>query len=721
MKSELTTSNQESVYYIFISLALIAGLLSIDFLPDFGAIESIDSQYLYLSILNLVSTIFIYYNTNLICSSLVSMIKNSVVSKIYFVFIILSGLSIITAVNYTLTIISWIRLVTVFGFCINLSILLYNKLYIINKIIFIVTLVAFLQSFFGLFKFIKDCNLSSLSVGLAGLKGNTGNINIFASSLCIKIPFLLFGTISKSKWQKMLSYFGLLIVSMCIFLTSSRATFIGLILETIVFSFGYKYIVKKGLKTILPIYIILIVSYGISSFVLNKNENTGRKAVVSRLINISQDQSANARLTLWKNAFKISQNYPLTGIGLGNWKVELLGYEKYLFTGTAISTHAHNDFLEIIAETGYLNGIVFILLFVAIIWINSKRILAENDFQTKLIALLTLLVFVEYSIDSLFNFPLYRATMQSFFCFSIVLTVLNSKNENQEEEIDTNKKFKIGVVFLIVLSVCCIYFNSLQFKASQLEYDIVSDQNLPVNNVLSRLPKFPNIGIHGSPFTEYVGIKYFMNKDYPQATKYFKQAVKLNPYSLGNYYFASICEAKGQIDSAYYYIKKAFSNRPRYDVYFQSVLGVASLKKDTANIIRVHNEYNKYNKAPVNWIVSSGALYNSKYDLIKVIHFLDEGLKEFPSNKEIMNQKLIYQAQIYFNRREYNKAIKIYMKIIKNSPEHSIALQNIGVCYINLGQYNEALKYLEKTIGMTNLEPGKSEKLIKLIKEYLDK
>ena len=55
---------------------------------------------------------------------------------------------------------------------------------------------------------------------------------------------------------------------------------------------------------------------------------------------------------------------PITGIGLGNWKIESIPYEKTTTNDHIISNHPHNDFLEISTETGVLNGFIYLTLFI---------------------------------------------------------------------------------------------------------------------------------------------------------------------------------------------------------------------------------------------------------------------------------------------------------------------------------------------------------------------
>ncbi|MDP1845652.1 MAG: O-antigen ligase family protein [Candidatus Moranbacteria bacterium] len=63
------------------------------------------------------------------------------------------------------------------------------------------------------------------------------------------------------------------------------------------------------------------------------------------------------RMKNWEEAVEIIKDHPLIGVGLGNYAAEI---EPTI--GERSSIYAHNLFLDIAAETGILNGLIFLLL-----------------------------------------------------------------------------------------------------------------------------------------------------------------------------------------------------------------------------------------------------------------------------------------------------------------------------------------------------------------------
>ncbi|MFV5690233.1 O-antigen ligase family protein [Flavobacterium sp. ZT3R25] len=447
-------SKLENNYFEVITLFFIIGFLITDFLPQFRSIEIIGPQYLYLSILNIIIGIFIYYNPSIIPQNLISIYKKSYLIKAYILFLLFCGLSLFSAVNLSLGIVSITRLIIVFFTLVNFSILLYNRLNLIYKIIFLIGISVFTQSFLELSNFVQFSKVDSILNGLSNLKGNTGNINIFSASLSIKIPFLLIGILHFTKWKKWFLVLALLLATILIFLTGSRAAFLSLFFETIIYillCLKLNPLKPKNILTISYIIIPIIISFFIANLIFEKGKGTGRyESVSSRVKQVAniKDASINTRLLYWNNAFKMIKNNPVMGIGIGNWQIESIPYEKKIENDHTISGHTHNDFLEITAETGIINGLIYLSIFIFALCLNLKRFFKSENSEVRIIALLSILLLLSYGIDATFNFPLYRPTMQVWFSFFLALSIINTSTSKEFEISNFRNKASIFILNL---------------------------------------------------------------------------------------------------------------------------------------------------------------------------------------------------------------------------------------------------------------------------------
>ena len=66
---------------------------------------------------------------------------------------------------------------------------------------------------------------------------------------------------------------------------------------------------------------------------------------------------------------------------------------------------------------------------------------------------------------------------------------------------------------------------------------------------------------------------------------------------------------------------------------------------------------------------------------------------------------------IYFKRKEYNKAIKKYERVIELNPTFADAYFNLGIVYRLNGKLNKVKELFEKAI---ELNPGFKERIEKL-------
>ncbi|WP_158598186.1 MULTISPECIES: O-antigen ligase family protein [unclassified Flavobacterium] len=619
------------------------------------------------------------------------------------------------------------ELVIVFCLFINLSILLKDKLHLLYKIVFIVGISGFLQSWQELNSFIVLQKNTSLLQLLNNMKGNTGNINILAASLTIKIPFLLFGITHFKNYKKVLLILALFCVVTTILLTGARTALINLFL---IFLIYFVYLLREysfnrfTFIKILYIVIPVLISVFFSNMIFKQSKDKARFVSLENRVKAinTDDASSKTRLILWSNALKISQTSPLFGIGLGNYRIESMPYEQTTEDNFNASLHAHNDFFEILAETGVLNGLIYLSLFITVFFINLKKALKSPNNETKTIACLVLLLLIIYGVDSFFNFPMYRPTMQIFFSLMLALTVVNSSDLINQ---NNSKAFKIRLIYLLI-GISCItsYSTMIIYKASCLEAEIIRDDintkikgTLIGDEVIKRMPMYPNVFLSSESFYEYAAIYYTREKNYDKALYNFAKANKISPYSGRiNFYKSLISTEKGNTDSAYVYMKEAFYLRPRNLFFFKYSTNLAAAKKDTLEILKEHKLFSQYRKMSEAWSITAIGLQNAGVDQKRLIKFIDQGLKMLPNDSTLLRQKkdflineYITEGQIFESQSKLDKAFEAYSKALKIDSKNINALQNIGLYYFNTGQNKQAIIYFLEALKYPGLVNGKAE------------
>ncbi len=728
---------QNSFYDNFMALFFLFCYFLIDFLPHFKSIEILNTQFFYMAVINIVALLYLFSNKKVAFKKTKIFSSEGLVLKIYFLFIILCGCSLFFTKNLSLSINSFIQLLIVVVMILNLILLFRDKLHLLYRIAVFVGVSVFLQTVLQLSTVLQD--FENVINALNNLKGNTGNVNIFAASLNVKIPFLVLGILHYNNWKKWFLALCLLLASFTVILISSRAAYLGLFFQVVVFLIVYFKIHSFAKKTVEQTTYILIpiaLAVFLSSIVFKNSDSVGRfESVSTRIMQIADtnEASASGRLSYWSNATQMISKDPITGIGLGNWKVESIPYERTTTDEALISSHTHNDLLEIAAETGIINGLVYLSLFILIFLINLKNIFTKND-TDKTISLLVLMLFTGYFIDAFFNFPLYRPTMQLAFALIIVFTVLNS---TKHSGLNDNSQ-KIGLLLIIVsVATTCISF--MDWRAAQLEYRIKFDKTPVTSNViLNEFPTITRVGIYGETFYQHTAIALFNENNLEEAEKYFKLSNTINPYmGISNWYLHKIEKLKGNQKKAYEYLKSAFYARPRTLNFYLDGLRMAVVHKDTAEIFKLHKLFSQYRSMPSNWKNTAVALKQVGYNPQKIEAFIKEGVRIYP-NDSTLNKKIkqetppstiqnnpsedienapkainyMIEAKKLGDAKQFEKAIVLYEKELALHPEKKVIYQDIAVCYFSLNRSETAISYLLKIVNEPTLNDGKTEYLL---------
>ena len=113
----------------------------------------------------------------------------------------------------------------------------------------------------------------------------------------------------------------------------------------------------------------------------NPNEISSRIGSIG--IN-TQDDSINERLGYYSDAVKSIMQYPVFGIGLGNWKIKSIEYAGNSVTGYIVPYHTHNDFLQLSAEIGVIGGVLYLLIYLIPIFQTVKKTKGWGFRQLKL-------------------------------------------------------------------------------------------------------------------------------------------------------------------------------------------------------------------------------------------------------------------------------------------------------------------------------------------------
>jgi len=402
--------------YLNLNTFFIFAFLIVGLLPTFGSIDKIGPQWLYLAILN--TLFYIFYDLSTL-KNILSYLSHRLVFT-FSIFLIIILFSFLFSNNQIESLIIFSRWFIIFLSFVNLIILFQEsndfKL-VISSILTLVLLVELTAIFYSYFEILAlaKYNLSYSNF----LIGVTGNKNVAASILAIKIPFvfyLLFNV--RHKIFKLFITAVSVLSFYAIFIMNSRTILLGLMVSLFFFLlFGISLKVSKKWLLIPLSALILFISVPFNDF--------SNKAFLSSRLSVS-DNNSLARLDFYDTAFSHFITNPFIGVGIGNWKIESLKYSNHLMKDYTVAYHVHNDFLEIAVELGIFGFISYLFLFVF-----SFKFIIQN--RASLFNVLLGCSLIIYFFDSMLNFPMSRVSNQILFV--LLLASIVSLNKTQNESI----------------------------------------------------------------------------------------------------------------------------------------------------------------------------------------------------------------------------------------------------------------------------------------------
>ena len=158
-----------------------------------------------------------------------------------------------------------------------------------------------------------------------------------------------------------------------------------------------------------------------------------------------------------------------------------------------------------------------------------------------------------------------------------------------------NLLIKAIFLFFIIFSLVISYLVFKSFRYQKIMS--LDNDNRTVSlseDEIEDIPFIPNISITTVPIEAMVSKYYIANRNIDKGFNLLKQAKSVNPYIfyneflLGTFYLQS-----KQIDSAYFYSKKAFFGWPKNLDHYKLFNQILTIKKDTTEIFDTYVHVNK--------------------------------------------------------------------------------------------------------------------------------
>ena len=293
-------------------------------------------------------------------------------------------------------------------------------------------------------------------------------------------------------------------------------------------SFSLLFLKDKKIKLfsfIFAIIIIVLITFFSIGFYKLKGDKLG-----------SPIASALARINYWPPGIKMLEESPLIGVGPGAFGSI---YPRYKLPHGQETQMAHNDYLQVLAETGLLGFCFYIGCILTIFLSMAKKIKYSDLRDGENILLFAIFIgFFGILVHSFFEFVLYvpgiSATM--FFLAAVVL----AKSKIPSARFPVERKWYVnGIIILAILIVFALCY---RYSKAIVDSDELYKQAIAVvqKKKLSAGLKLVNRAIDVDPgnpqLRHFRGVVYEELRDYEEALVNYKKASELEP-SMAYYHF----------------------------------------------------------------------------------------------------------------------------------------------------------------------------------------
>jgi O-antigen ligase len=314
-------------------------------------------------------------------------------------------------------------------------------------------------------------------------------------------------------------------------------------------------------------FIFLIFSLFIVSNFSSDGFDLDKGNKLTRLGQISLE-GGSSRIPAWKNTIEMIKDHPIKGVGAGQWSENYpLYYDvstpDVIFGDTTRLKKAHNEYLEMLANVGFVGFLPLIWIFI-IVFNNTWSKLKSTDDRGLVLAFS--LGILGFMVVAFFSFPIWAYV--SAFILMVYIALISKLSNTLEKKyiVPINKKW-----YLLLTTIVLLFFSLASFYSYKL---IVSEHYRILSISKYNQKDFESSNLYGvksselNPYNEEIlnqaGFSFLNNSKAKEAVPYLIKANELtlfNSISLINLQAAYM--KIGEIEKSKTVSRKILINDPR--------------------------------------------------------------------------------------------------------------------------------------------------------------
>jgi len=534
---------------------------------------------------------YVFYKRNL-------SFKKTRLNTAIIAFIVCSALSLFATINFYESF-SWLLKYIIYVLIFFLTVSTFQKKDAENVFIFIV-IMGFVMSAIGLlqyfgydwFRFLYSTPASSRVFSILGNPDFLGGY----LSLIFPLSAALFLSNGLKNKKGVFALVSSAIILLCLFLTATRSAIVAFtgsfaILSAIVLFQKNAEPKKRWFVSFIAL-IAIVFLLGISG----QGNIKGIFKRFSTIINAQElktDSSAQYRLSLWRTSIAMFKVHPIFGVGLGTFKLHYPIFQaREKRAGNVLSSlptqesRVHNEYLQILSETGIIGFAAFLWLIFSVLAAGVKYISSEKETKNKFFIIGLYCAIVAMFFDSIFAFPFRLTSHTTFFWIFLALmavcgehidqpNTVSEKQKNVRAKKTNNYSREIIMSVWIISSVIILFlsrsfFGTISYKQAVLDSNQGRDDKAFENYVraLKFSPYDPEIHFTWG----YICLK---NNNTEEALREFMLVEKLYPNNEDNLLnLGFVYNQKRMPQQALVYLNRAVEIDPEFAQGYANIAGI---------------------------------------------------------------------------------------------------------------------------------------------------
>ena len=488
----------------------------------------------------------------------------------------------------------------------------------ISLLVKLVVLSSIFATALGLYQYFESVpgkTGRALFESLYGIKGLMAHKNQFAISLFLMLPFSIYGIFINKKYWRLISIYSSIMILLSIFVVQTRSVWVATFIFILLVSLFAAIIFFKKVKSDWSKYKRIMIIVGVAVFLMSTAgtiiiKKTGTLELIEyKITSIFNPESVDnqGRLTMWKSTLRLSQDNLVTGVGPGNWKLNITKYFPYNISYKFQNwRRPHNDFLWILSERGIAGLVVFLSIFFILLYYVFIILRRETDAKKLLLVVIISSGVVGYLVISMFSFPSERINHQVYLSIMMAI-IIGTYYENSKTRNYLSPKLTKNFYLLALLLIIPIIYYSNAYIQSEISIQKLkffrskNDWNRVIKFSDEAFSKFITIDAFNDPIGLHKGEAYLNLKKYKQAHSALNKALKYCPNNISVLNNMAIASAEmNDTKQAISYIDQGLTIYPRYEASLFNkaniYLKVGDLDRSYIALLSCYNKKDKEEK-----------------------------------------------------------------------------------------------------------------------------